>query len=101
MCGPLSTIGEGVLRAFTKENIRIEKGCLIVEQISPLKTKEEKMDLGDIKDIVVNESKTSAGQGRVIVIGEGEVLSLGERLPTLERQTLKELLSRLIIDGQR
>ena len=101
MCGPLSAVAEGFIHAYTKEKIRIEKGRFSVEQISPLSKKEEGIEISEVRDIVVNESKTSDGKGSVIVIGEGEVLSLGNRLSTVDRQQLKTLLSRLIINAQK
>ena len=101
MCGPLTAVAEGFIHAYTKEKIRIEKGRFFVEQIAPFSKKEEALEISAVRDIVINESKTSDGKGSVIVIGEGEVLSLGNRLSTADRQQLRALLSRLVIDAQK
>ncbi len=101
LASPLFSIGEGINESFTSECLSIDKGQFTVETNSLTKTTIETMELADIRDVVINNSPTSPNTGTVIIIGAGEVLSIGSHLTADDRKQLATVVRRLVIDAQR
>ena len=97
---PIPTLLSTINRIHTREHIFVEKGKMVIERSSLIGKARQEIDVTEIRDIAIHSSCLSEDDGKVMVIGNGEVISVGELIAPEERHSLCTLLKRLIIDAQ-
>ena len=98
---PIPHLLSTISAACTKELVSVKNGKLIVDRVSLTKAERETLELSEVRDVALHSSSLNKSDGKVMIIGEGEMLSLGGYIEATDRHRLCELLKCLIVDAQR